>query len=87
MVLKNILQNKNGFSYELQLSCDSCKFISKYDASLLSLKQILTSPGKPVAAVNFNPIVAFRGFAKDYESLRTFEAFMNKPLPMTSKKL
>ena len=57
LLLKNNLQNKNGFSYELQLSCDTYEYISKYDTSLQSYKKILTSPGKPVAAVNFNAIV------------------------------
>jgi len=83
LLLKNNLQNKNGFSYELQLSCDTCEFISKYNTSLQSHKQI--SPGKPVASVNFNAIVAFRELGKGYQSLRTFAAFMNMPPPMTPK--
>ena len=49
------------------------------------IKKILTSPGKPVEAVNFNTIEAFRELGKGYESLRTFAALMNTPPPMMPK--
>ena len=55
--------------------------------NMIHLFQVLTSPGKPVAAINIDAIVAFRELGKGYESLRTFPAFMKMPTPMTSKNL
>nr|XP_047135506.1 neuropeptide CCHamide-2 receptor-like [Hydra vulgaris] len=79
LLLKDNLRNKNGFLYELQLSCNVCMFFTNFDISSLSLKPIITSLEKPVATVKLNAIVALREFGKCHKSSRTFASFINMP--------
>ena len=83
--LKNNLKNKKGFCFYLTLQCLCCLFSEGWHTSQFCTKKSKSSPGVPIASVNFQIVTAFRKIGKGYQAICKFAALMNMPSPMNFK--
>lgn len=79
-------KRKMGYALNLVLVCGHCNW--KYDFyTSPTIDNDDKSPGLSAFVINFQTVLAFREIGKGHEPMKTFNACMNMPRPMTEKNI
>ena len=77
-------KRKMGYALNLVLVCGHCNW--KYDFyTSPTIDNDDKSPGLNAFVINFQSVLAFREIGRGLEPMKTFNACMNMPRPMTEK--